>query len=379
MNVSERGVAMTSNRPDVAPASVIRLSGVSKSYDDAASLALHPTDLEIREGEFFSLLGPSGCGKTTTLRLIAGFEEPTSGTISLDGRDVTHTPPYRRNVNTVFQNYALFPNMTARENVAFPLKMAKVPASEAAGRVDEALNLVSMSAYADRLPHLMSGGQRQRIALARAIVGRPRVLLLDEPLGALDLKLRQQMQHVLVELQRELGITFVYVTHDQGEALSMSNRLAVMSEGRIQQIGAPQDVYYRPANSFVADFIGGSNIEDATVDRSGGAAVYRFGPVSIPVRGDETAARRRIAIRHEAITVVPEGVPHPAGVSFPATIADVLFLGQTVEYTLVLDGHEITAVMPSSQGKFLARGDRVTAGFDPGDAVALADRDGSGQ
>ena len=364
---------MTSNEPDAAPASVIRLRGVSKSYDNAASLALHPTDLEIREGEFFSLLGPSGCGKTTTLRLIAGFEEPTSGTISLDGRDVTHTPPYRRNVNTVFQNYALFPNMTARENVAFPLKMAKVPASEAAGRVAEALDLVSMSSFADRLPHLMSGGQRQRVALARAIVGRPRVLLLDEPLGALDLKLRQQMQHVLVELQRELAITFVYVTHDQGEALSMSDRLAVMSEGRIQQIGAPHDVYYRPANTFVADFIGGSNIEETHVERSDVGPVYRFGTISIPVSGTESAARRRIAIRHEAIKLVPEGTRHPAGISFPATVTDVLFLGQTVEYTLSVDGHEMTAVMPSSQGRFLSRGDRVTAGFEPGDAVALAD------
>ena len=340
--------AGTSDAPATARI-VIRLKGVSKRYGRTGPPALAPTDLEVREGEFFSLLGPSGCGKTTTLRLIAGFEESDAGSVHLDDRDVTHAPPYRRTVNTVFQNYALFPNMTARENVAFPLKMAGETGSAAQKRVADALDLVNMTDFADRLPHLMSGGQRQRIALARAIVGRPRVLLLDEPLGALDLKLRQQMQHVLVQLQRDLGITFVYVTHDQGEALSMSNRLAVMSAGRIQQIGAPQDVYYRPANSFVADFIGGSTILEARVDRTGGGPAYVAGPARIPAAPDETVSARKVAIRHEAIVISPEAPPENGRIVFAARITDVLFLGQTVEYTLAAEGVTFTSVMPSSR------------------------------
>jgi spermidine/putrescine transport system ATP-binding protein len=350
---------------------VIRLKGVSRTYSRSAAPALHPTDLAVREGEFFSLLGPSGCGKTTTLRLIAGFEEADSGAVYLDGKDVTHTPPYRRNVNTVFQNYALFPNMTARENVAFPLKMAGATGSDAQARVAEALAMVNMGEYADRLPHLMSGGQRQRIALARAIVGRPRVLLLDEPLGALDLKLRQQMQHVLIALQREIGITFVYVTHDQGEALSMSDRIAVMNAGRIQQIGAPQDIYYRPTNAFVADFIGGSNILTLPVDRSGSTPAFVLGPARLPAPAGESATSRQVALRHEAVSVAPEGEAKTGPVGIPATVTDVLFLGQTVEYTLQAGEHRLTSVMPSRSGRFLARGDAVTAGFDPADIVVL--------
>jgi spermidine/putrescine transport system ATP-binding protein len=365
----KEGIAGESRETD-RPA-VIRLDGVSRRYSRTAPPALHPTDLAVREGEFFSLLGPSGCGKTTTLRLIAGFEEADSGTVYLDGKDVTHTPPYRRNVNTVFQNYALFPNMTARENVAVPLKMAGNTGTETQARAEKALAVVNMGDYADRLPHLMSGGQRQRVALARAIVGRPRVLLLDEPLGALDLKLRQQMKHVLIELQREIGITFVYVTHDQGEALSMSDRIAVMNGGRIQQIGAPQDIYYRPANAFVADFIGGSNILTLPVDASGGAPTFALGAARLPAPTGETAASRQVAIRHEVVTVAPAGAPPQGLVSLPATVADVLFLGQTVEYTLEADGHLLTAVMPTRSGRFLARGDAVTASLDPADIVVL--------
>ena len=285
----------------------MRLQGASRAYDPKAAPALAPLDLEIGEGEFFSLLGPSGCGKTTTLRLIAGFEQPDEGKIFLDGREVTHVPAYKRNVNTVFQNYALFPNMTVAKNVAFPLKMLSVGAAEISQRVREALELVSMADFRDRLPHLLSGGQRQRAALARAIIGRPRVLLLDEPLGALDLKLRQQMQHVLINLQREIGITFVYVTHDQGEALSMSNRLAVLDHGKVQQIGTPKEIYYHPHNAFVAGFIGGSNIVDAMIAKNGSGLVYDAAFCRIPVKAGETRDKCRLAIRHEALELAPSG------------------------------------------------------------------------
>ena len=352
---------------------VISLQGVSKSYVRGAPPALVPTDLEVGEGEFFSLLGPSGCGKTTILRIIAGFEETTQGIVQLDGINVTNTPPYRRNINTVFQNYALFPNMTARENVTFPLKMAGETGSDAMKRVDQALDMVSMVEFSNRLPHLMSGGQRQRVALARAIIGRPRVLLLDEPLGALDLKLRQQMQHVLVNLQRDLGITFVYVTHDQSEALSMSDRLAVMNEGRIQQIGAPQDVYYRPENAFVADFIGGSNILTVDIASQDGGASYDIGSMKVPAPLGAATGSHKIAIRHEAVMVAKDRSAALGDFSTPATVRDVLFLGQSVEYKLQAGTVELTSAMPSVPGQFLSRGDKVHAMFNTSDIVVLSD------
>ena len=235
---------------------------MSKTYDQQQVRALDGIDLSVFPGEFFSLLGPSGSGKSTTLRLIAGFEAPNTGRVHIDGADVTDVRPYHRDVNTVFQSYALFPHMTVAENVAYPLKMKRIDRRETGRRVADALELVDMTDFHRRLPHQLSGGQRQRIALARALVARPKVVLLDEPLGALDLKLRQQMQIVLKELQREVNITFVYVTHDQGEALSMSDRLAVMNAGRIEQLGTPEEIYYRPATRFVAGFIGRSNLID---------------------------------------------------------------------------------------------------------------------
>jgi putative spermidine/putrescine transport system ATP-binding protein len=236
----------------------IRLSGLYKTYGDVA--AVDGVDLEVAEDEFFTLLGPSGSGKTTTLRLIAGFETPDRGTVELAGRDVTGLPPYARDVNTVFQDYALFPHMTVGENVEYGLRIKKVARDERRSRAKEALELVRLAGYDSRKPGQLSGGQRQRVALARAIVNRPRVLLLDEPLGALDLKLRQEMQTELKRIQREVGITFVYVTHDQEEALTMSDRLAVFNAGRIEQIGAPADVYERPATEFIAGFVGVSNV-----------------------------------------------------------------------------------------------------------------------
>jgi spermidine/putrescine transport system ATP-binding protein len=236
----------------------VRLERVTKLFADVA--AVDDLSLDIEEGEFFSLLGPSGCGKTTTLRMIGGFEEPSYGTVYLGGRDVTDLPSYKRDVNTVFQSYALFPHLDVFENVAFGLRRRKVARDEVTTRVNDALALVEMSGFETRKPPQMSGGQQQRVALARALVNRPKVLLLDEPLGALDLKLRKQMQLELKRIQQEVGITFIYVTHDQEEAMTMSDRLAVMRHGRTEQIGAPEDVYERPATEFVAGFLGASNL-----------------------------------------------------------------------------------------------------------------------
>ncbi|HEY6695950.1 MAG TPA: ATP-binding cassette domain-containing protein, partial [Solirubrobacteraceae bacterium] len=242
----------------------VRFEGVTKRF--GAATAVQELTLTVGEGEFFSLLGPSGCGKTTTLRMVAGFEQPTEGRIFLDGDPVAGVPPYKRNVNTVFQSYALFDHLDVRSNVAFGLKRRKVPEPEIAHRVAAALELVQLRGREKSHPHELSGGQRQRVALARALVNRPAVLLLDEPLGALDLKLRRQMQVELKAIQREVGITFLYVTHDQEEALAMSDRIAVMDHGVVEQCGTPEEVYERPAKPFVAGFIGISNLMEGTVE-----------------------------------------------------------------------------------------------------------------
>src|SRR5258708_21309404 len=240
----------------------IELSGVAKEFHSRGEVvaAVRQMDLQIREGEFFSLLGPSGCGKTTTMRMIAGFEEPSTGTVWLHGKDVTADAPNKRDVNMVFQSYALFPHMDVFENVAFGLRRRQVPKNEITSKVGEMLHIVDLSGRENRRPRELSGGQQQRVALARALVNRPRALLLDEPLGALDLKLRQAMQVELKRIQREVGITFVYVTHDQNEALTMSDRIAVMNDGIIEQLGSPRDIYEHPASRFVAGFIGTSNL-----------------------------------------------------------------------------------------------------------------------
>jgi spermidine/putrescine transport system ATP-binding protein len=241
----------------------VGLYGVTKRFGDM--VAVDDVTIEVAPGEFFSLLGPSGCGKTTSLRMIAGFEEPDEGRVMLTGNDIGGVPPYRRNVNTVFQSYALFPHLTVAENVAFGLKRKKIPKRDIKDRVKHYLDLVELPGYDERRPSQLSGGQQQRVALARALVNEPAVLLLDEPLGALDLKLRKQMQLELMRIQREVGVTFIYVTHDQEEALVMSDRIAVMSQGRVEQIGFPEDIYERPATRFVAGFIGTSNIIEAEV------------------------------------------------------------------------------------------------------------------
>jgi putative spermidine/putrescine transport system ATP-binding protein len=318
---------------------VVALRGVRKTYGD--SVAVENIDLEIATGEFFTFLGPSGSGKTTTLRLIAGFELPDAGSIELDGKDVARLPAYKRDVNTVFQDYALFPHMTLRENVAYGLRAKKTPAAEAARKADEALAMVRLDAFASRKPAQLSGGQRQRVALARAIVNRPRVLLLDEPLGALDLKLRHQMQQELKTLQVQTGITFLYVTHDQDEALTMSDRVAVFNQGRIEQIGTPFELYENPASAFVADFVGVSNL------------VHHEGAVFI--------------LRPEKVTLLRQGAAIPDGLAgSAATVTAASYLGMFTRYHITLaEGPELAVVEQNSAsmeaGMRLAPGDAVTA------------------
>jgi putative spermidine/putrescine transport system ATP-binding protein len=319
----------------------VRLLGVRKTYGDV--VAVEHVDLEIRPGEFFTLLGPSGSGKTTTLRLIAGFERPDSGRIELSGVDVTNRAPYERDVNTVFQDYALFPHMTIAQNVAYGLRVKGVPRAERKRRVAEILEVVRLPNVADRRPVQLSGGQRQRIALARALVNGPTVLLLDEPLGALDLKLRQEMQIELKRIQRdvsEVGITFVYVTHDQEEALTMSDRLAVFNEGRIEQLGTPEEVYEHPATEFVAGFVGISNV----LERGG----------------------RRFTVRPEKIQMRFDD----AGGGEHGVVRDVVYVGMFTRYIVGLDsGGELTVVEQnletSSVDVLEAKGKRVRLEWRP--------------
>ena len=307
-----------------APA--IRLQSVSKRYGN--QLALEPTDLEIAEGEFFCLLGPSGCGKTTTLNLIGGFVAATQGTVWIQGQRVDRLPPHKRNVNTVFQSYALFPHMTVRENVAFGLRMARVERKAAAGRVAEALLLVGLEEFGDRFPTQLSGGQQQRVAVARALVRRPAVLLLDEPLGALDLKLRKRLQVELSQIHREVGTTFVYVTHDQEEAMAMADRLAVLKLGHIEQVGTPDEIYTRPNSRFVADFIGESNFFEAKLDGPAKDTVVladgtRVGCADHDLPGAVTAAT--LMVRPESIRIF--GAENAPPGSLRAQTIQTSFLG----------------------------------------------------
>ncbi len=350
----------------------VSLVGVTKSYEPGSPPAVCALDLSIRAGEFFSLLGPSGSGKTTTLRIIAGFEAPDAGVVRLDGADVSRMPPYRRDISTVFQSYALFPHMTTEKNIAYPLRMHKVPKPEIKRRVGEALELVSMTGFDGRLPHQLSGGQRQRIALARALVSRPKVVLLDEPLGALDLQLRQSMQIMLKQLQREVDVTFIYVTHDQGEALAMSDRLAVMDHGRILQLGAPEDVYYRPANRFVAGFIGKSNLVPATIQMSGGRAVASCGEFALRVPDTALPGAATLAIRYEALRARPaqDGLDPSPGEHL-GSVRDVIFLGDGLELVVSVSGVDLVVKVGGQRLRDFERGDRVLVGIDPNDIVVL--------
>jgi len=299
---------------------------VSRHYGEVR--AVDGISFEIRDGEFFSMLGPSGSGKTTCLRLIAGFEQPTAGKIAIHGRPMAGVPPYERDVNTVFQDYALFPHMSVGENVAYGLMIRKVPRAERRRRAEEMLQMVALAGLASRRPSQLSGGQRQRVALARALINQPSVLLLDEPLGALDLKLREQMQVELKAIQRRVGITFIYVTHDQGEALSMSDRLAVFNAGRIEQIGTPAEIYEHPASAFVAGFVGISNL----LDGEAAAAI--------------TGALAPFSIRPEKIRITAPDEPVPSDCCAAAgRIASVLYLGASTRYNVALDaGGELTVI-----------------------------------
>src|SRR3954453_8788030 len=314
----------------------ISLAGVGKSFGSV--VAVRETDLDIRDGEFFSMLGPSGCGKTTTLRMIAGFEIPDQGRILLRGSDVTNAPPNQRNVNTVFQHYALFPHMTVADNVSFGLELKKVPRGERRERVAEMLKVVELEGMEKRKPQQLSGGQQQRVALARALVNRPAALLLDEPLGALDVKLRKQMQLELKRIQTTLGTTFVYVTHDQEEALAMSDRIAVMNGGRVEQTGSPREIYERPGTAFVADFICSLNALDLSIDELiGENAVMRVGEaerIVVPVGGRHRPGETlRVAVRPEQVQIEPAGSPMLNGGSrLEGTIAEIVFLGMYTQF-----------------------------------------------
>jgi spermidine/putrescine transport system ATP-binding protein len=335
--------------------------------------AVRPLDLAIGQGEFFSLLGPSGCGKTTTMRMIAGFEEPTGGTVFLDGRDVTHVAPNKRDVNMVFQSYALFPHMTAYQNVAFGLERRKVAKAEIRRRVGEMLEIVSLTGMEKRAPREMSGGQQQRVALARALVNGPRALLLDEPLGALDLKLRQQMQVELKRIQREVGITFVYVTHDQGEALTMSDRIAVMQSGHIDQLGTPREVYERPATRFVAGFIGTSNLLSSRVESvDGDLAVLVFGPddrVLVPVTGGAgTGDTLEVSIRPEKIDLHRTPPPASRRSVLSGVVTEVVYHGTSTNYTVTTAAGPEFVVFDQNAANaedLAGRGDRVFLTWSP--------------
>ena len=369
MTISWKQEATPSTRTNgVARGPVVELRKASKYYGDVC--VVDGVSLEIQEGEFFALLGPSGCGKTTTLRMIAGFEEPSIGAVRIAGKDVTEVAPYRRPVNTVFQNYALFPHMKIADNVAYPLKMQKVAKSEIKTRVTEALERVNMSAAATRLPHQLSGGQRQRIALARALVAQPRVLLLDEPLGALDLKLREHMLTVLKNLQRDVGITFVYVTHDQGEALAMSDRIAVMNKGVVEQIGAPTEIYNRPKTAFVAGFIGKTNLLNA---KRIGEQHVAVGDLKIRTEAFVTHRNPTVSLRYECVLLEEAAVGQPN--SYQGVVEDVTFFGHEKEVTVTIDGQRIVSrvsgIGPTDSGPRI--GDSVSVGWSHTAPVMVQD------
>jgi spermidine/putrescine transport system ATP-binding protein len=332
--------------------SAIRAKNVIKVFGKGESriTALDDVSLDIRQNEFFTLLGPSGCGKTTLLRMIAGFDHPTSGKILLEGQDISHLAPYARPVNTVFQNYALFPHMTVGQNIAFGLEMLGKPKSEVTASVGEMLRLVQMEDLKDRETAQISGGQQQRVALARALAPKPKVLLLDEPLSALDLKLRKEMQIELKRLQHETGITFIFVTHDQEEALTMSDRIAVMQAGKVLQVGDPRDIYGRPANRFVANFIGDTNFFSAEITEisNGGATVVlasgRSVRASLP-EGEVNKGQSNVVVRPEHVSLTADH----AGAVLAGVLENVVFFGTDTHYHLRLDGGETFIVRSQNQ------------------------------
>ena len=351
------------------PESIVSLIDVEKRF--GSNLVVRKMNMEIQEGEFLTLLGPSGCGKTTTLRMIAGFEDATSGIIKVQGERVENKEPYQRDVNTVFQNYALFPHMTVFQNVAYGLTIKKVPKDEIRRRVTEMLSLVQLTGYENRKPDALSGGQKQRVAIARALINNPKVLLLDEPLGALDLKLRKQMQIELKRLQKRLGITFVYVTHDQEEALTMSDRIAVMNGGVIEQLGTPREIYDRPRTRFVAGFIGESNIFDGVVRAVDGDLLRVECPAGMLTtrgQGFQVGEEMHVSIRPEYLEV---GTGKFEGFELPARVKDFTYMGTVVKTALDLsDGTEVKLSRFEQDARF-REGDAVQIFWDPDKSVAI--------
>lgn len=349
---------------------IISLKQINKKYDDFE--IIKSLDMSIQSGEFLTMLGPSGCGKTTTLRMIAGFEDPTEGEIFLEGEPVAGVPPYKRKVNTVFQNYALFPHMTIAENISFGLKMSKLPKKEIQSRVEEMLKLVQLEGYQNRKPEQLSGGQRQRVAIARALVNQPKVLLLDEPLSALDLKLRKQMQVELKRLQRKLGITFIYVTHDQEEALMMSDRIAIMNKGNLEQLDTPKAVYEKPASKFVADFIGESNIFYGTVaaiDSSGVEISVEAGQVTVAftevVKKDQIIY---LSVRPENIKLSTTPVP---GFSLVGVVSEHYFTGNMNKTLISLSNGMELKMNSLAEQKLLEIGTQVYVYWQADDAFLM--------
>lgn len=351
---------------------MVTLDNVVKSFE--RNTVVKNISMDIKKGEFLTLLGPSGCGKTTTLRMIAGFEQPTDGDVLIDGKKVSGIPPHKRDVNTVFQSYALFPHMNVYDNVSFGLKMKKVGKEEIKRRVMEALQLVQLETFAERKPDQLSGGQKQRVAIARALVNSPKVLLLDEPLGALDLKLRKQMQVELKHLQQQLGITFIYVTHDQEEALTMSDRIAVMNNGIIEQLGTPDEIYERPASRFVADFIGETNLFEGTVMEINNSHAYlAFSGHKIPVV--QTAP---LSLNHQvAMAIRPERIklhiePNRESFAIPGKVVEHIYVGSIIKTVVSLPGENQVTVntMPEVAHSF-AVGQDVFVSWEPDKAVVI--------
>ena len=375
------GQALDKEAPRAAPSPAgsdvsVSIRGITKSF--GGTRALDAADLDIRRGEFFSLLGPSGCGKTTLLRIIGGFETPTSGDLLIAGRSALGDLPYRRRTNMVFQHGALFPHLTVAQNIAFGLEMKRRPRDEIGRRVEEALALVRLPGYGDRKVDQLSGGQRQRIAMARALVNDPEVLLLDEPLGALDLQLRLQMQEELRRLHRAIGSTFIFVTHDQGEAITMSDRIAVMNAGRIQQVGTPREVYERPANRFVAEFMGHSNFFDGTV-----ASRHADGTGTVAVNGQAFRARLPadaapgrpafVALRYEKVEIVGADEPTGADTALDGTLAEESYMGPVIRRRVDLGSMGTVVADAANTGRqdTLRPGDRVRARWALDSATVL--------